>query len=182
VAFQRVLEIPALASMRRILGRYLAFSVPVFEGLVVSLVRSMPSVWELMPPATEPILIDSTNPPVAQAALDWPGWASAMGIMARDVAEVFHKHTGAIPKNWPHGVSVSVIYSKKHRTPYSFLFNPMPPYDIDLNQPFRKPRGDGIVCEWSSLLHYTVKQDVDYYHRTIARDPKTLTFLQGELK
>ena len=181
VALQRILEFPVLASLRRILGRYLAFGVPIFEGLLVSLVRSMPSVWELVPPATEPILVDYTNPGTRVAALDWPGWTAAVQGMPRKIAEDFHSHVANIPKMWPQGITVSVVYSDKHRTPYSFLFNPVPPYDINISQPFAKPRGDKLVWEWSPLLHFTAKCIVDYHHRTIARDPKTLSFLQKEL-
>jgi len=182
LALERTLEVWGLTSLRRILGRYL-LAVPLFEGLVLALARSMPSLWQLFPSKKEQILVNNTNPQDTRAALDWPGWASAVEIMARPTAENLHKVIDEIPHRWPGAIEECVVYSRSHWTPYTFPFDPQPPYGIATNRPIRV-RGDRVVWEWSASLHYTPnhKHEVDFYHRIIAGDPKTLSVLQQELQ
>lgn len=181
-ALQRVLEVFGFTTLRRLIGRHAPFSVSVFEGLILGLARSMPSLWQLFPHTKERVLVNRQNPHITLPALGWPGWTPAVEEMVRREIEKFRQLVDNIPQSWPKAVRTSVAYSSACKTPYSFIFDPAPPYSIDTNMPFKKVDGDSIVWEWSALWHYIDKEKVDWYHRIIARDPKTLGFLQKVLQ
>jgi hypothetical protein len=178
VAFQRLFELSPYGSVLRFLSNA-GVPIGVWLAPLVCCIHSMPSFWQLLPP--EKVLVNRQNPTNEHTALEWPGWADSVRSMLQDVAQRFHQHSDEIPKKWPGSVRTCLVFSRAFRTPHKYYFDPVVPYIVDFSVPVSEPDGDKIVGHWSAIHQYTTDTPVDYHHRIIARDPKTLAVLEQEL-
>ncbi|MBI2987891.1 MAG: hypothetical protein HYY45_14100 [Deltaproteobacteria bacterium] len=184
-AFRQLNQVPDLHPIVCLIRKRFPHLAQRIDDAFSVVTRSLPGLWDLLPPEDERILEEIATGSLT-AALGWKGWTAAGDVSGEVTKDRYELYARIFANGWPVVIDSALVVGTGLSTECGFLYSGNPPFTVNFTKPKTTDDGDGTVlsssAEWLISAHPTRRcPPVIQEHHALTRNTTVLNWVLSEI-